>query len=632
VSQNWATRRARRRRRGLLLAAATLASLAIAVLLQATGVIASGERATVDARFSVRGSEPTPTDVAVVGIDADTFRRTGHYPFSRTWHAKVIDALRADGAKVIAYDVQFTEPTNPRADGALIDAIDRAHGKVVLATTEVAPDGSTGVLGGGPLLRQIGASVGNGIFPEDPGAVIRRAPYSYQRLRSFSAAAASLALGHPLRAADYGPHGAWIDFHGPPGSVPTVSMATVLAHAFRPGTFRGKVVVVGATAPSLQDLSATSTSGSGQATGPEIQAEAISTALRGFPLHGTPSWLATALMAAFALLAPLLGLRVRPVRAFGLALGVGLLWLVAAQLAFDAGRILPVVAPLTGLLVSAVASLAVLVVVTSFERERIRDFFGRFVPEAVVDQVVAQADENLRLGGVRGECTVVFTDLRGFTTFSERKEPEFVIDILNDYLGEMSDAILDEGGTLVAYLGDGIMSVFGAPVTQDDHADRALRAAREMLVRLERFNARHAKDGLAFRMGIGINTGDVMAGNVGSSRRLEFTTIGDAVNTASRLEGMTKGTPFVAFIADSTIARMAVPPTDLVFVDDMAVRGREESIRLWGLIDPLDSGDDAQSAGKHRERRFRDLPDVVTVDLQRDLPSVSAAHAHRAYP
>ena len=116
----------------------------------------------------------------------------------------------------------------------------------------------------------------------------------------------------------------------------------------------------------------------------------------------------------------------------------------------------------------------------AFERERVRDLFARFVPENVVDDVLDRAD-GLRLGGVQREGTVMFSDLRGFTSFAEKMPVDQVIEVLNRYLTEMSDAILDHGGTLVAYMGDGIMAVFGAPVEQPDHADRALAAAREML-------------------------------------------------------------------------------------------------------------------------------------------------------
>src|SRR6202020_2380215 len=144
------------------------------------------------------------------------------------------------------------------------------------------------------------------------------------------------------------------------------------------------------------------------------------------------------------------------------------------------------------------------------------------------------------------EGTVMFTDLRGVTSFSEKLTPSRVIDVLNHYLSEMSDAILDHGGTLVAYMGDGIMAVFGAPLAQDDHADRAFATAQEMLrVRLPRFNQWLRDEELSdgFRMGIGLNSGHVMSGHVGSERRVEYTAVGDTTNTASRIEGMTKGTP-----------------------------------------------------------------------------------------
>jgi adenylate cyclase len=182
----------------------------------------------------------------------------------------------------------------------------------------------------------------------------------------------------------------------------------------------------------------------------------------------------------------------------------------------------------------------------------------------------------------------MFSDLRGFTSFAETMPVDQVIEILNRYLTEMSDAILNHGGTLVAYMGDGIMAVFGAPVEQPDHADRALAAAREMIgPRLDRFNEYLRGQGLGegFRMGVGLNSGQVMSGNVGSERRLEYTAIGDTTNTAARLEGMTKGTPHMLFAAESTVELMKERPGDLTFVDEFEVRGRQAKIRLWSLTD-----------------------------------------------
>jgi adenylate cyclase len=220
------------------------------------------------------------------------------------------------------------------------------------------------------------------------------------------------------------------------------------------------------------------------------------------------------------------------------------------------------------------------------ERERVRDVFSRFVPEPVVDEVLRRTDDDLRLRGVRVNGTVLFSDLRGFTSFAETIAADEVLEVLNDYLSHMSDAILDCGGTLVAYQGDGIMAVFGAPIEADDHADRAVAAARDMLgERLPRFNRNLRENGLGdgFRMGIGLNSGPLMSGTVGSRRRLEYTAIGDTTNTASRLQAMTKGTAHSLLIAESTRELLRRPADDLVFVAEREVRGRRARIRLWTL-------------------------------------------------
>src|SRR5215212_1962900 len=220
------------------------------------------------------------------------------------------------------------------------------------------------------------------------------------------------------------------------------------------------------------------------------------------------------------------------------------------------------------------------------ERARVRDVFARFLPEAMVDEVLLRTDGDLRLGGVRLVSTALFADLRGFTRFAERTPPDNVIAVLNRYFGEMSDAVLDNGGTLVAFLGDGLIAVFGAPIECDDHADRAVAAAREMLeVRLPRFNRwlREHGYGGRFRMGIGMSSGPLMSGNVGSERRLEYTAIGDTVNTASRLEAMTKTTGRSILVAESTRDAMLNPPHNVCFVGELDVRGRESKIRTWTL-------------------------------------------------
>jgi adenylate cyclase len=540
---------------------------------------------TVDARFEVRGAQQAPDDVVVVQIDDVTFGDLREpWPFPRSRHAQLIDRLREAGARVIAYDVQFTEPTTAPEDNALIASVSRA-GNVVLATTEVDSRGRTNVLGGDSALRDFGARAANAATPTDPGGVIRRVPYSLQKLKSFAVVTAERATARPVPRAPFADEGAWIDFPGPAGTIRTFSFSRVRDGRVPASTFRGRIVVVGASAPSLQDVHATSASGRESMSGAEIQAAAISTILRGFPLR-EPGWpVQLMVIVVLASLAPVATLRLPPLRAVGLALGFGVAYVAVTQVAFDAGVILPVLYPLAGLVVSMMSSLAVDYLAEAFERERVRLAFARFVPEAVVKRVIAQADDELRLGGVELETTILFSDLRGFTSYSETRPPDQVIAVLNHYLGEMTDAIMGHGGTLISYLGDGIMAIFGAPIEQEDHADRALASAREMFERLEAFNARIRSEGLGegFRMGIGINTGALMVGNVGSEQHMQYTAIGDTVNAAARLETMTKGTPYQLFLADSTYALLREKPPDLVFVDELEVRGRTARIKVWAL-------------------------------------------------
>jgi adenylate cyclase len=168
-----------------------------------------------------------------------------------------------------------------------------------------------------------------------------------------------------------------------------------------------------------------------------------------------------------------------------------------------------------------------------------------------------------------------------------------VIELLNEYFGEMIDAIFAHGGTLVGYRGDGILAVFGAPIEVDDHADRALATAREMLERrLPHFNGwlRERDIGDGFAMGIGLNSGQFMSGNVGSARRLEYTVHGDTVNTAARLQEMTKSAGQSILIAESTHSALLSQPDDLAYVGEFDVRGRQSTIRLWTLASTRRSG------------------------------------------
>jgi len=578
-----------RNRQALMLGAVAVASVGIALLLYATEVAHEAELSTVDARFSIHGEQKPPEDVVMVLIDDTTSNELDiRFPYPRSLHARVIDAISAGGPKAIAYDVEFIEPTTPRQDNALITAVGRAGpDKVILADTQPNPDGESGVFGGQQVLERIGARAGNTQIGEDSDGVRRRVPYSVGLQKTFPVVSAEMVLGEEITEGDLGGDSAWIDFAGPPDTYPSVPFSRVLNGEVDPGMFAGKIVVVGASDPGLKDIAETSTTDDGLMSGPEIEANAIATALNGFPLQSAPLGVDLILIVLMGVVAPAASFRLPTLRAFGLALGAGALYLVAAQIAFNADRILPVLYPMLGLALGIVGSLAVNYLLEAYERQRVRDTFSRFVPEPVVGQVLARTDDDLRLGGQRMVVSVLFSDIRGFTTFSETRSPEEVFEILNRYHEEMTEAVMGQGGTLISFIGDGIMAVFGAPIEQSDHADRGLATAVEMLdVRLPRFNGwmRERDVGEEFRIGIGLNSGPVMVGNVGSRKRLDYTAIGDTVNTAARLEGMTKGTEHQIFISDSTRELLSGDPERLAFFDSMPVKGRAEQIKVWAPV------------------------------------------------
>jgi adenylate cyclase len=578
-------RRLRREHRRRAFLAVGVLYAAIGLVAYATDALDEIELDTVDTRFAVRGTETPPSDLALVLIDDVTF---GDYderwPLPRGRHADAIRHLRRDGARIIAYDVQFTEPSeDPAQDDALIRAVGAAR-PVVLATTEVDARGDSGVFGGEATLRRFGARAGNALVPPDSDGVLRRLPYEVDGLESFAVATVEAATGRQVDPGELDGRSAWIDYHGPPGTIPAVSLSRL--DRAPPGFFRGKTVVIGASAPSVGDVHLTPVYEDGLMSGPEVQANAISTLRRGLPLSEAPPALDGAIIVLAGLLPAAAALLLSLPLALAACVAAALAYLGLAQLLFAGGLIVAVSYPLLTLALSAVGALALNQVFDQSERERVRERFARFVPEQVVDEVLESADDDLRLGGVRRRGTVMFCDLRGFTSFAETLPPDQVIEALNHYLSEMSGAILDHGGTLVAYMGDGIMAVFGAPIEQDDHADRALAAAREMItVRLPRFNEWLRHEGLAegFRMGIGLNSGAVMSGNVGSQRRMEYTAVGDATNTAARLEAMTKGTAHQLYVADSTRALLRREVPDLVPVGELPVRGREQPIAVWTL-------------------------------------------------
>jgi CHASE2 domain-containing sensor protein len=336
-----------------------------------TGHVAQSlEDTTVALRFRIRPTHP-PKDLAVVGIDAETFSDYADvhgWPYPRSWHAQVLDELRRLGARKVIYDVQFTEATTPAQDLALYDAIGRFPG-TILATTETDVHGHTNVLGGDENLGKVHAQAAMATFPILAGGQIARLEASRDGVPTIAVAAAR-ALGRPVDTAAIDRGDAWIDYRGRPGTIPTYHFSDVRAHRLPASAVRGKVVIVGMTALTGQDVHPTPTVSDELMPGPEIQANALWTVLHGLPLRTAPGWASLLAIALLALLPAAAALRLRTLSVLTAPLlAVG--YLGAAYGAFLAGWVLPVVAPLIALAVSAVGTVTASYLTERRERHRV---------------------------------------------------------------------------------------------------------------------------------------------------------------------------------------------------------------------------------------------------------------------
>jgi CHASE2 domain-containing sensor protein len=387
------------RRRFAALGLVALAACALALAARESGALAPLEREALKARFSVRGTEPVH-GLLVVGIDAKSFGDLRkRWPFERSLHARVVGRLHSAGARTIVYDVQFTEPTKPREDLALYDAIGDAGG-AILATSE-SHNGRTDVLGGDDNLRAIDSRAAASDLRNDTSGAIASFPREVAGLDSIAVATAERLEGRSPDPSGFRDGKAWIDYRGPPGTIPTVSFSDVARGRVPDAQIRGRIVVVGATAPTLRDVHSTPVGGEELMPGAEVQANAIWTALADLPLRSSPPAINLLALIALAMLAPLARWRLPLGAVGGVTVLAGVGFLAGAQLAFESGAIVDVAAPLVALVLGAFGAIAW----SEFAERRVRtrvsrdnELLERRVRERTADLADAEREIAHRLG------------------------------------------------------------------------------------------------------------------------------------------------------------------------------------------------------------------------------------------
>lgn len=394
----------------------------------------------------------------------------------------------------------------------------------------------------------------------------------------------ALAIGERVIATDEAGR-ALIRYYGPEQTVPTVSVADILRGAVPRATIRDRIVLIGATAKAVGDTRVTPYGP--VFPGAEIRATVMLNLLHGDFLH-RPDWMGMldllvllALGTALALLLPRLSVRAG---AAAVALGFGLYIGLAVYL-FRVEQVwLNVVYPSTLLAALFVSSTLVQYFTTEAARRQIKSAFQHYVPVKVVEEIVRDVTK-LRLGGEKRELTVLFSDIRGFTSVAETLAPEELVRLLNIYLTQMTAKVFAHDGLLDKYIGDALMAVYGAPIARADHAAAACRTALDMMRALAELREQWRREGRpVLDIGIGINTGPMIVGNMGSEARFDYTVIGDAVNLGSRIEGLNKVYGTHILLSEFTYRQVREVFPNLREVDVAHVRGRGAPVRIYELI------------------------------------------------
>ncbi len=576
--------------RGAVLAAIVVA---IAIVVTAAPRVLtfwrSAEDVVSDTRLATLSPAPGAPKIVVVTITEETLAALPYRsPFDRRYLAELVTALGASGVSVLGIDILFDRPTEPAKDGALMAAFHGFKAPIVLAwadTRHGLEDLQAAFLDA--FTEEAGVKRGLSVFETDSDGTVRRLPRipagEMQPFAAVIAAEAGAAAASPPGRIAYlrpAPDGA--------SAVPTIPAQVVLTLAkTRPALLsamlRGKIALIGADLPH-DDRHRTPLgvidSASNGLPGVVIHAQALDQILDGRRIRegGWEFEFILALLAAGWGVVATMRAIASWARTAALAAGLGLLWLGGFAAFLWASLLVPVVSPTIALgLGYGIAS------AYAYRRERqarafIRGAFARFVPPAVVD-ALQKNPALLRLGGERRELTFLVTDVADFTVFVERLSPGELVVLMNDYLDGLSKIVLRHGGTIAKFMGDGMFAFFGAPLEQPDHAQRAVACA----IAIDHFAERFCTDHPGFgRTRIGVNTGVAVVGNFGGKDRFDYTALGDAANTAARLESANK---FIGTrIAISATTVRACPNTAVRPVGVFALKGKSEVLSVFEPI------------------------------------------------
>jgi adenylate cyclase len=492
--------------------------------------------------------------------------------------------------------VLFTEPKpDPREDQALADAI-REAGNVVLAAEQTEVDSSFGPRSHLsfpiPLVRQFARGYGAANLDIDSDAVVRSGRFALpfqvnfqsRRFPGFAYRIFEAATGRrPSSGDDLPITRYYINYRGPNRSYPIAPYHRVLRDEIDPSFFRDKIVLVGAYSPSLHDFFPTPFSASEPMAGVEVQANFVDTLAGGDPVVRVPGWILTTLFIVFVAISVWASINLKPLQATTAVIVSMAVYAFLGLYHFWSNDLWLGVAPVVLACTLSYGGIILDHYITEQKaRIRMRGLLNRYLSPKAAEAVV-NAPEGVELQGSRMHITVLFSDVRGFTSLSEHLKPEEVVSLLSDYLGQAAHIVFNNDGFLDKFIGDAVFAIFGWPpsLSKTNDAVRAIKTGIEMIELVDSLGPKWTQIiGRPLKVGIGINTGDAVLGNIGSESKSDLTAIGDTVNLGSRLEALTKELGVPMLVSETTAAEVnGVIP--LRALRRVKVQGREAPLLVY---------------------------------------------------
>lgn len=554
------------------------------------------EERMYDFRFRMRGELKPSGKTAIAAIDEKSIEELGRFPWPRGRFAELVDRLSASGAKAILFDIFFPEGSEPAEDEAFASALGRSGITALPVFFEISPEGSIGgVTENIPGLKNASRGPIHINMTPDPDGVVRRTPLAMGGypslslrgamdvlgLKSYSQSGRAITLGEIRIPLDEKGR-MLINYTGPDGLYERFSISDVISGKVAAEKLKDKVILVGATAMGIYDLRVTPFSNN--TPGVEVNANIIDNILRGdFIGRGWQETLMDLFFIVFlSFLVSFVILRARPLIAlpFVMAVLTGYFFLVFRL--FLMGMWVSTVYPALGVVLSYSITASLRFFFLEKSARQIRWMFSSYVSKNIVEELVKNP-KLAKVGGQQKLITILFCDLKGYTRFSERYSPQEVVRTLNEYLSEMVDVIMKYDGTLDKFMGDGIMAFWGAPLTQENHAELGVRCALEMTERLQGLHRRwHTEEREPLEAGVGINTGEVIVGNIGvEGKKMEYTAVGDSVNITYRIQNLSR--EIKKPVMTESLYERVKDIVEAEHMGSMKIRGREAPLDLYVL-------------------------------------------------